>query len=540
MTIPRFLTTCMVLINPPFSTLAQFYRGKPLITALVIALLSAGTKPSVSLALDWLQWFKTKPTEEHRQSKERPQTTGVNWVALTASPFPTWVAFPVESRSFPDPQWWTDWRDPLLQQLLQQSFSRNLSIQQARLKLQASRYTQRATRGRELPAIQFKPSVQRQKNAPNLITPGQAQLGQGGGFAFSPGNTFNIFSAPLVANYELDLFFKNRLRTREKGFLYQADDWAYRSVITSTTTQVISTYLNLKNAEATVFWLDSQKQLLQARIALAETLLQRGLTTVIPAQQLKQQAADLEKRQLTASQQTALLKNSLAVLTGQTPAELRGMLQSVHSPTTQNGKFLSQLSGTLASPRVGLPSQLMLRRPDILQKEQQLLAAQANLSLARRAFLPDISLTGDVNYTSTELSNWIDPESFAWSLGANLVQSIFEGGKKFYISKAAKKSYEQLLTAYRESILTGFQETEDALTQFQEAHNQIVQSQEKLNWLSSELASYERQLKHGLINSDPVLRQKIQVSNAEIALSNAYNQKLQARLSLVKALGGGW
>jgi len=504
-------------------------------------MLCLGLSAPQAEAFKWSSLYKVNPTAQHEAVKVGSTEP---WFSTTHPQFEAQATLLLNTEdSFPTAQWWAQWADPDLQTLIALLLEQNLTLEQARLQVAEAEAVRKQVRSNEFPLLTTGPSYNRQKNSQNLISPSQEQLNgasNGGANVFSPGNTFSIYNLPLNASYELDLFFKNRMRTQGQGYLAKAQAVAFKSVVTSQLTTLCSTYVNWRLAQVAQQLDKANIEALTTQVTLNQQRTQSGLANALPLQQAQGSLKVAEQSLLAHQQQAAVFAHSMAVLTGQTPAAFANIVAGLQLPQVATPTYASGLVSSLPAPQQGLPAGLVTRRPDIVEQELRLLAAQADLSVARRAFLPDITLTGSAGLVSTSLANWLRGDSFAWSLGAGLVQTIFNGGQRFYAVDEKKAAYERLLSAYRQQLLVSFQEVEQALTELDGQQHQLGRLASQQALLASQLALNEQRYHSGLSSYLPVAEAQIALNNQHLKQEEASSAVLQARLSLVKALGGGW
>ena len=489
--------------------------------------------------------FKTKPTQEHTEAKQGASTA---WETLSNPPFEVTVEkYDASLQEFPSSTWWKDWHDSDLNTLIDLALSQNLDIDQARLRVKEAKAITRQSLGAELPSLSLNPSINRQKNSQNLFAPSQSQLsGAGGnsssrgGQVFAPGSTFTLYNAPIQANYELDLFFKNRLRTRSYEFQARSVQAQYQSVLTSTVSSVASSYLNWRLAQVSALLQTKLIENLTTQLHLKQALYQQGLSDYTPIQAIEQQLSTAQKENIRYQSDTRTFEYQLALLCGQTPAEFQRTKVTLNASTIESVTVLDNLLEQLPSPNTGIPSELMVRRPDIIQSENELLAAQANIQVARRELLPSINLSSSIGFTAAQFSDWFDKDSLAWSAGGSLAQSIFKGGQSIAALKERKVTYQRLLSGYQQTLLSAFQDVEKALTQLHSSSAQRQKELQKQQSLISEMNLITARYQQGLSSYLPVLEREQMLLTQKVQVSQQITNELQSRISLVKALGGGW
>ena len=219
--------------------------------------------------------------------------------------------------------------------------------------------------------------------------------------------------------------------------------------------------------------------------------------------------------------------DALAVLLGETPESL-----SIAATTLE----------PLVAPEVtaGLPSELLARRPDVAEAEADLIAANANVQVARASFFPSISLTGSGGFESSALTNLFTPANRVWAATAGLTQPIFAGGALRGQSQYAKARYSELLANYHKSVISAFANVEDSLVAVRESAEQQVRQQHAVDEAARAYRIAQAQLRAGTINVVSLLNTQSALFTAQDTLAQVRFQRLQASVNLFKALGGGW
>jgi multidrug efflux system outer membrane protein len=219
--------------------------------------------------------------------------------------------------------------------------------------------------------------------------------------------------------------------------------------------------------------------------------------------------------------------HALAILTGQTPESL----------DTTKAKL-----GDIALPVVGagLPSELLARRPDVAEAESQLIAANANIQVARAAFFPSITLTAGDGFASSALSTLLKSSSGVYTVAAGLAQPLFDGGLLKGQYAFAKARYDELAANYRKAVLTAFGNVEDALVAVEQTTEQVKRQTTAVATATRAHDIAIAQMRAGTINILTVLNTEAALYTAQDALVQARYSNMQALVSLYSALGGGW
>jgi NodT family efflux transporter outer membrane factor (OMF) lipoprotein len=279
--------------------------------------------------------------------------------------------------------------------------------------------------------------------------------------------------------------------------------------------------------------IDQQKRLLEATVAAYQRSLQMtqnqyragvsGRDAVAQAQtQLKSTQADL----VDLIWQRAQFENAIAVLTGQAPADFSiAEVQTIPK---------------LPQVPVSLPSQLLERRPDIASAERSVIAANANIGVAKAAYYPDLTLSLSGGYSSSTSQNLISLPNRFWSVGPKLALPLFDGGQRSAEVDRTEAVYDQTVAQYRQTVLDGFREVENYLVQLKVYEEEAAVRQEALDAARDSLRLTENQYKAGLIAYiDVVVVQATALSN-ERSVLNILQSRLIASVQLIAALGGGW
>ncbi len=256
-----------------------------------------------------------------------------------------------------------------------------------------------------------------------------------------------------------------------------------------------------------------------------------------------QQSAGIATGLDVAQQETAV-----ALLSAAIPPLQQQFRQSVHALAVLIGKTPESIdvdTGTLTgltTPPVaeGLPSQLLARRPDIAESEQQLISANADITVARAALFPSIQLTGGGGYESSALTSLISPANRIWSISAGLTQPIFHGGALRGQVVFSNARYKELLSAYHKTVISAFSNVEDALVAAQQTKEQQTRQQEAVNRARRAYQFAQTQMSAGTVNILTVLNTENALFSAQDELVQVQYLHLQSMVDLYTALGGGW
>jgi multidrug efflux system outer membrane protein len=413
------------------------------------------------------------------------------------------------------PGWRALFPEPELQQLIQTALSNNRDLRLALLDVASARAQYQIEGAALLPNISVDGSGSRQRTPADLSYQGESTIN-------------SQYSAQVgISAYELDLF--GRVRSLKQSALesYLATVEAQRAAHITLVSEVASAYLalladrqRLHIAERTV---DAQRQSLR----LTEDRFELGLGSGLAVSQARAALETARANHASYQRQVAQDKNALAMIVG---APL----------PTLNGDALTDpdLAGLPAAP-AGLSSELLLQRPDLLQAEHSLKAANANIGAARAAFFPRISLTGAYGSASSELSGLFESGSEAWSFSPTLSLPIFTGGSNKATLDLARVRRDQAVVRYEQTIQTAFREVADALDAVAALTRQEQAQQALKDATERNLVLSEQRYQQGADDYLAVLDARRELLSASQQLVAVTLSRLNNRITLYRALGGG-
>lgn len=413
--------------------------------------------------------------------------------------------------------WWELYGDQQLNGLIEKLNNANQTVAQSEAQYRQAQALVRSARGA------FYPSVD--------LSVGKTRSTQGTGsssssLSSSSSGIRDTYNAQLGVSWEADIWGKLRRGLQADEASAQASFADLAAMRLSQQSELVQNYLQLRV-------IDQQKRLLEATVAAYERSLKMtqnqyragvsGRGAVAQAQtQLKSTQADL----VDLIWQRAQFENAIAVLTGQAPANF-------DIAETQTIPNLPQVP-------LNLPSQLLERRPDIASAERSVIAANANIGVAKAAYYPDLSLSLSGGYSSSTSNDLISLPNRFWSVGPQLNLPLFDGGIRSAEVDRTEAVYDQTVAKYRQTVLDGFREVENYLVQLKVYEDEAAVRQEALDAARDSLRLTENQYKAGLIAYiDVVVVQATALSNERNVL-NILQSRLIASVQLIAALGGGW
>jgi outer membrane protein, multidrug efflux system len=424
-----------------------------------------------------------------------------------------------QSASFADLPWWQVFHDPQLQELIRTALKQNYDLQMAVERVSAARAQLGITRSNQFPQVTLDPVFSGGKTDQNIKS--------------------NIFSLAGDVVFQVDLFGRYRRATEAARAQLLGTEDAQQTVILTLVSDVASDYfllhdldLQLQIAKATVRTQEDSVKLTQLR-------LQHGVSTTLDVLQARQvldtanaQIPDLER-------QIGQTEDAINILLGKYPDKVpRG--ESLGIETPDGWKWSETLLPQLPT---GLPSQLLERRPDIHQAEQNLIAANANIGVAKAMFFPQISLlgTGGAAFGHSQFAGSNIPAPLGTgSYAAALSQPIFEGGYLRNNLRYAKSEERQALISYQQTIQRAFGDVSDALIGYDKYHSVRERQEDSVKDLQASVDVSLMRYRGGTANYLEVLDSQRSLFTAELTLAQDRNNEYQGLVQLYKALGGGW
>lgn len=422
-----------------------------------------------------------------------------------------------------DVEWRDFFGDERLKKLIELALVNNRDMRVAVLNVEESRAEYRVTRSASYPTVNVSGSYTRSA----LSSTGFPQAGSGSGTS----STFisNEWSASVgTSSYEVDLWGRVRSLNRQALEQYFATDEGRRNEQISLVSQIATEYFTEREAQELLDLSRRTLETVQQSYNLNKAMFDAGASNELDLREAESQVETAQINVTTYQREIAQAENDLALLVGEPlPKDLPAA-----SPFNDPNLF--------KAIRPGLPSDLLERRPDILEAEHTLKAANANIGAARAAFFPTIVLTGSVGSTSGQLTNLFSPGTGVWSFSPQFTMPIFKGGELRANLDAARVTERIDVANYEKAIQTAFREVADALVAAESYSRQIEQD---TSLVGSEQRRYDLatlRYEHGADTYLNVLSAQQDLFSAQQQLIQAQYNKLSSQISLYQALGGGW
>ncbi len=415
--------------------------------------------------------------------------------------------------------WWELFNDPTLNDLETQAQKTNLGLQVAAARVQQAQAVAGISGSFLYPEVNFNPSAIRY--AVSKTRPDQPSK--------QPGNVayvINDFRIPLYASYEVDVWGKIRRLTEAADAQAKANLAAYYTVLLTLEGDIAQTYFLLRASDEDLRILRENIELRRHARDLVAARTKGGLSSELDLARVQTELSFTQADAQAATKRRTELEYTLAVLVGVQPEQFH----------------IEERPFELKAPAipVGLPSDLLQRRPDIAEAERRLAARNAEIGVAKAAYFPSIRLTGALGVESFDVSDLLNQNSRIWAMGASLWQPVFNAGRIGFDVDRAKAAYAENLAAYRERILRAFQEVESSL-----AGLRILDQQAQYQASALENADKATQLataryKSGLVALIEVIDAQRTSLQAQRQALQVLNTQMLTTVALIKALGGGW
>ena len=413
-------------------------------------------------------------------------------------------------------KWWEVYKDPLLNTLEEKIDVSNQSLKAAQAQFLQARAAVRISRSFLFPTVAADPAIARERFSQNrpLGVVGNTQ-------------TFNDFQVPGIdASYELDVWGRVRRTVEQSRSQAQASAADLASVGLSLHAELAMDYFQLRGLDTQKQLLDSTVVAYQKALDLTQTRFKGGLASDVDVAQAQTQLETARAQSIDVEVQRAAFEHAIAVLTGQPPSTFTLAPSPMDAPP----------------PPIppGLPSDLLERRPDVSAAERRMQAANAQIGIARAAYFPLITLTGQGGFESIAAGTLFQGPSGLWAVGGTALETLFDAGRRRGTSDQAKAAYDQSIDNYRQTVLSAFQEVEDNM-----AALRILQGEAQTEEVAVGAAKHSVELsitryRGGVTSYLEVTTAQSAALTDEVTAVTILTRRMTASVLLIKAIGGGW
>ena len=449
---------------------------------------------------------------EQREQQSNSQQEPASQAAQSEQAKPREHPAEPTAQSLGDEKWWEVFQDPTLQDLIRTALKNNYDVRIAATRVLQAQAQLGITHADQLPSLGAGGTIYSQQNP---------QIGPIPSYELTQGNL------TATAAWNPDFWGRYRRATESARATLLANEWAQKAVISSLVANLASDYFTLRQLDLE---LEISKRTYASRresLQLTQTLEQHGFNSLLDVRQSEQLVYTAATEIPDFERQIAQEENAISILLGNNPGNVpRGLklTEQAHAPEVP----------------AGVPSALLERRPDIREAEQNLVAANAQIGVAKSLYFPQISLTGTAGYESPSLTNLFTGPAGLWSLAASFTQPIFEGGRLKNNVRLTEAQKQQMLLTYQQTIQGAFRDVSNALVGYRKDREFRVQ-QELLLASAQDAAQLSHQrFSAGTTDYLEVLTNETNAFSAELGLAQAQGNELIALVQLYEALGGGW
>jgi NodT family efflux transporter outer membrane factor (OMF) lipoprotein len=412
--------------------------------------------------------------------------------------------------------WWEIFGDPELNKLEEQIAGSNQTLKVAEGRFREARAAIRFNRASQFPTISTAPSASYVKNS-DYSSNFSSKIQQS-----SKGD----FVLPFDLSYELDLWGRVRRSVAAAREEAQASAADYETAKLSLEAELALDYFELRSADAQKQLLDDTVKAYSHNLQLTLNRFKGGVAPKADVAQAQTQLDTTRVQDTDVTVQRAQFEHAIAILIGKPPAEF--------------SLALTPLNHQPPSIPIGLPSELLQRRPDIAAAERRVAEANQQIGIARAAYFPTVTLGGSAGFSGAQGSNWFGWPSGFWAVGPALAQTLFDAGRRRATSESARANYNAAVATYRQTSLTAFQEVEDNVAALRILEGETTQQQRAVASSQESLQLFTNRYKGGVDTYLQVITaQTIELANERNAI-DIQRRRLDASVLLIKALGGGW
>lgn len=438
---------------------------------------------------------------------------------LTEEPLPdSWNERIVFNQTLPvDDEWWRRFNDPVLDSLIAVASNSNYSVLAAMEKIKKARAAWRSAQSNLMPQFNLGIGWQRAKTSGNIASTMYNEAWEG------------EFSTAVSMQWQADVFGSIYMRSKAQKKLFMATEEEYNAVMVSLVANVATTYFSLRQSLAEMWVLRenvaSQLEILNITIARYDS----GLASKLDVSQARS-VYQSTIAQIPAMQATIdSYRNAMAVLLGTFPEELDGWLKEEYT-----------LPSYIAPIGVGIPAELLLRRPDLRAAERQVEANATLLGATRRDWFPQLLINGSIGFASGEMKSLFRSKSLTWEIAPTIKWNIFSGNDRVNATREARAALDGSILDFNEKMLTAMQEVESAMSEYENSITQIVALREAVNQNQETLSLSLELYKQGLTPFQNVLDAQRTLLSYQNYLVQASGGSLIYLVKLYEALGGGW
>jgi outer membrane protein, multidrug efflux system len=417
-----------------------------------------------------------------------------------------------DAESLADLPWWEVFRDPVLQTLVADAIQGSHDLRAAAARVEAARNQVAVARSDVFPHLGYETDASRER----AVIPGLPKA-----------VTFNDFLGTFNLAWEIDVWGRIRRATESARAEYLAAEAARRGVLLTLVSDVAQAYFELLGLDRDLEITQGTRITFQDTLDLFKRRYVGGIGTLLEVSRAEAALAQARADIPALERRIVAKENQLSTLLGRPPGDVR------------RGVPLDEETSAPAVP-VGLPSQLLERRPDVLEAEQALVAANADVGVAVANFFPRLGLTGLYGGQSSELENVVKSAGNVWAIAGSLAGPIFQGGRLLASYRATTAAWDEAVERYQQTVLQAFAEVSNALVAQQTLSGERADREAAVTALESSVSLSLQRYNDGVADYFEVLDAEQQLFPAELVLAGTERDQLIAVVDLYRTLGGGW
>lgn len=410
--------------------------------------------------------------------------------------------------------WWKPFGEPVLDDLVDKTLAANLDLRLAAARVDEAAVSVGLARAAQWPSVDLSGGISRSRSSTLTGQP-----------ASPNGPESTLHRIALSTSFEIDLWGRLRNATRAAQEQLLASEQARDTVRLALVGTLVQTWFAVRSLDAQTASVDQQLKLRRDSLALVQRRVQGGVASGLEAAQAEGAVAALAGQQIELKRQRELLVNQLGVLSGQPGLQLPVDARPLPAPVVVPA---------------GLPSDLLVRRPDVQQAEATMRASFEQFDFAKKSAWPTLSLTGSFGGQSADLLDLVKAGARTWSIGPSLLMSVFDAGRNQARTDTARAQAEQAAIGWQQAAQTAFREVSDALVNGQQLAAQEAEIERQRLAAQEAQRLSTRRYDAGYSGFLEVLDAQRSLQEAELALLRSRQARLDASVALIKALGGGW
>jgi outer membrane protein, multidrug efflux system len=421
-----------------------------------------------------------------------------------------------EAQSMADLPWWQVFGDPTLQVLVREAVTNNLDVRVALARVEAARARAGIAKSFLYPQVDGVAGYTARQASNTPVTPENpdgSSVNQSGEYGFR-------------LSWELDVFGRLRRQNEAAYAIFLATEQARRGVLVTLVGDVSTSYFLLRELDVQLQIAHNTLQLNDETVAYFRNRLEGGVSNRLELDQAIANRSQTAAAIPQLESQIAVVENAISMLLGRTPG-----------PIARDAPALPALPPAIPA---GLPTTLLERRPDVVAAEELLVAANADVGAAKALFFPSISLTGFFGGVSGDLTTFLGGEGAVWSIGAGLLQPVYNAGRNRRNYEAAQADYTAAVAEYQKAALNGYREVANALITIQKLAEVRVELESGVSVLQDASDLSRSRYDTGLASYIEILLADQTLFRQQLLLAQTRGAEFRARAELYRALGGGW